>query len=441
MSATYKIRVITSINEIDAAQWDACANPAAEAPALVGGGATIVPELSVPELSVSERDAQNVLASEASGAEPADAGPREAQQKERFNPFITHAFLRALENSGSVGKKTGWTTTHVVVEEQSSGRVIAAAPTYLKTHSMGEYVFDYGWADAYHRAREKYYPKVQVAVPFTPATGRRLLVSPEGGEEALNALIVGLRTWREKIEASSIHVSFPTRSEWDALGRNGFLQRTGQQFHFINKGYADFEAFLTDLTSRKRKMIRRERKDALAQAGGIEIELLTGADIKEAHWDAFYLFYMDTGARKWGHPYLTRDFFSQIGASMAEHILLVMAKRKGRYIAGAINFIGKDALYGRNWGCIEEYPFLHFEVCYYQAIEYAIAHGLSRVEAGAQGEHKLARGYVAVPTYSAHDIADQRFASAIDEFLTRERAAINESLDEYAEMAPFKKGE
>ncbi|MHB8886928.1 MAG: GNAT family N-acetyltransferase [Methylovirgula sp.] len=422
MSETYKIRLVTSIGEIDAAQWNACANPD---PAAWPAGSlltSIVPSAPATPPSETTPAADNAL------------------QKERFNPFITHAFLQALESSGSVGKKTGWTATHVLVEDTASGRLMAVAPTYLKTHSMGEYVFDYGWADAYHRAGVKYYPKVQVAVPFTPATGRRLLVSPEGGEAALNALILGLRTWREKIEASSIHVTFPTRSEWDALGRNGFLQRTGQQFHFINKGYADFEAFLADLTSRKRKMIRRERKEALAQAGGIEIELLTGAAITEAHWDAFYLFYTDTGARKWGHPYLTRAFFSQIGATMSEHILLVMAKRKNRYIAGAINFLGKDALYGRNWGCIEEYPFLHFEVCYYQAIEYAIAHGLSRVEAGAQGEHKLARGYVAVPTYSAHEMADPRFASAIDEFLARERAAVDESLDEYAELAPFKKG-
>ncbi|QXX74375.1 GNAT family N-acetyltransferase [Methylovirgula sp. HY1] len=416
MSDTYKIRLVTSIGEIDAAQWDACANPE-------------------PAASPASR-----LLAQAEAAITPAGGADNALQKERFNPFITHAFLQALESSGSVGKKTGWTTTHVIVEDTASGRLMAVAPTYLKTHSMGEYVFDYGWADAYHRAGVKYYPKVQVAVPFTPATGRRLLVSPDGGEAALNALILGLRTWREKIEASSIHVTFPTRTEWDALGRNGFLQRTGQQFHFINKDYADFEAFLADLTSRKRKMIRRERKEALAQAGGVEIELLTGAAITEAHWDAFYLFYTDTGARKWGHPYLTRAFFSQVGATMSEHILLVMAKRKNRYIAGAINFIGKDALYGRNWGCIEEYPFLHFEVCYYQAIDYAIAHGLSRVEAGAQGEHKLARGYVAVPTYSAHEMADPRFASAIDEFLIRERAAVDESLDEYAELAPFKKG-
>ncbi len=425
MSASYKIRLVTSIGEIDAAQWDACANPDAAA---LRGGADVCAVPTAPSAEPQEAGLQETVS-------PQDS----ALQKERFNPFITHAFLRALESSGSVGAKTGWTPTHVIVEDQS-GRLMAAAPTYLKTHSMGEYVFDYGWADAYHRAGVKYYPKVQVAVPFTPATGRRLLVSPQGGEAALNALILGLRSWREKIEASSIHVTFPTRGEWDALGRNGFLQRTGQQFHFINKGYGDFDAFLADLTSRKRKMIKRERKDALAQAGGIEIELLTGSAIKEAHWDAFFLFYMDTGNRKWGRPYLTRAFFSEIGASMAERILLVMAKRKGRYIAGAINFLGQDALYGRNWGSIEDYPFLHFEVCYYQAIDYAIAHGLSRVEAGAQGEHKLARGYVAVPTYSAHDIADRRFASAIDEFLARERAAVDDSLDEYAEMAPFKKG-
>jgi predicted N-acyltransferase len=438
MSGTYKIRLVTSIEEIDAAQWNACANPDPAASAGIADDCvTPIPPQEPPTVATqSAADAAHDNA-----VQPDSALQHEsALQKERFNPFITHAFLQALESSVSVGGKTGWTPTHVTVEDQTTGQLMAVAPTYLKTHSMGEYVFDYGWADAYHRAGLQYYPKVQVAVPFTPATGRRLLVSPAGGEAALNALIRGLRTWREKIDASSIHVTFPTKSEWDMLGRNGFLQRTGQQFHFINKGYGDFEGFLTDLTSRKRKMIRRERKDALAQADGIEIELLTGSEIKEAHWDAFFLFYMDTGNRKWGKPYLTRPFFSLIGAVMSEHILLVMAKRKNRYIAGAINFIGKDALYGRNWGCIEEYPFLHFEVCYYQAIDYAITHGLSRVEAGAQGEHKLARGYVAVPTFSAHDIADRRFASAIDEFLARERKAVDESLDEYAEMAPFKKG-
>ncbi len=387
-----KIRVAASIDEIDGAAWDACANPAGVAPADERGG-------------------------------------------ERFNPFLTHEFLRALEHSRSVGGRTGWTPAHVVVE--SADTLVAAAPTYVKTHSLGEYVFDHGWADAYHRAGLDYYPKIQVAVPFTPVTGRRLLVAPDGGAAARDALVAGLRNWREKIDASSIHVTFPTRGEWEDLRRAGFLQRTGQQFHFVNRGYADFDAFLADLAARKRKMIRRERKEALAN--GIEIERLTGASITEAHWDAFFSFYMDTGSRKWGRPYLTRAFFSEIGASMAEHILLVVAKRGGRMIAAALNFIGRDALYGRYWGAIEEHPFLHFEVCYYQAIDYAIAHKLARVEAGAQGEHKLARGYAAVPTYSAHEIADPRFARAIDAFLTEERLAVDELLEEYAELAPFKK--
>jgi hypothetical protein len=360
-----------------------------------------------------------------------------AHERERFDPFITHAFLRALETSRSVASRVGWTATHVVVKDLE-GHLAAAAPAYLKTHSMGEYVFDYGWADAYHRAGLKYYPKLQVAVPFTPATGRRLLVAPGHGEAARQKLIAGLRAWREKIGASSIHVTFPTHAEWEILGASGFLQRSGQQFHFINKGYADFEAFLADLASRKRKMIRRERKDALAP--GIEIEVLTGSAITEAHWDNFYLFYTDTGERKWGTPYLNRAFFSAVGETMADHILLIMAKRQGRYIAGAINFIGKDALYGRNWGAIEDHPFLHFEVCYYQAIEFAIKRGLARVEAGAQGEHKLARGYGAVPTFSAHDIADKRFARAIDEYLQKERVHIDAAIEEYGELTPFRKG-
>ncbi|MGB6655406.1 MAG: GNAT family N-acetyltransferase, partial [Methylovirgula sp.] len=371
----------------------------------------------------------------AAGAAPDAARGGDEIGAERFNPFLTHAFLRALERSRSIGGRTGWTPAHVVVE--TADALVAVAPTYVKTHSLGEYVFDHGWADAYDRAGLDYYPKIQVAVPFTPVTGRRLLVSPAGGAAAQDALLAGLRNWREKIDASSIHITFPTRGEWEDLRRAGFLQRTGQQFHFVNRGYVDFEAFLADLAARKRKMIRRERKAALA--GGIEIELLTGTAITEAHWDAFFSFYTDTGSRKWGRPYLTRAFFSEVGASMSEHILLIIAKQAGRMIAGALNFIGKDALYGRYWGAIEGHPFLHFEVCYYQAIEYAIAHRLGRVEAGAQGEHKLARGYVAVPTYSAHEIADPRFARAIDAFLTEERAAVEESLDEYAELAPFKK--
>jgi predicted N-acyltransferase len=399
MTSPYTVQVAQSMTEIDAAQWDACANP--------------------------EVDTQT--------PDPCDGETHEA---ERFNPFISHAFLSALETSKSIGPRTGWTSTHILVKD-TGGRLAAAAPAYLKMHSMGEYVFDHGWADAYHRAGLHYYPKLQVAVPFTPVTGRRLLLAPGHGETARLALLGGLRAWREKIEASSLHITFPTRSEWEALGACGFLQRTGQQFHFINKGYANFEAFLSDLASRKRKVIRRERKEALAD--GIKIELLTGSDIKEVHWDAFFHFYMDTGERKWGTPYLSRAFFSEAGAAMSDHILLVMAKRRGRYIAGALNFIGKDALYGRNWGAVEEHPFLHFEVCYYQAIDFAIARGLSRVEAGAQGEHKLARGYRAVATFSAHDIGDKRFARAIEDYLQRERVHIDEALREYEEFAPFKK--
>ncbi|QAY96872.1 GNAT family N-acetyltransferase [Methylovirgula ligni] len=397
MTSQFKIRIAPTIREIDARQWDACANP----------------------------DADSLNQAE---AEP---------QEERFNPFISHAFLAALEESGSVGRGSGWLPAHVLVED-SAGRLLAAAPTYLKSHSMGEYVFDHAWADAYERAGLDYYPKLQVAVPFTPATGRRLLVARGAGDEAQAALILGLRKWREQAQASSIHITFPTKAEWLALGEAGFLLRTGQQFHFVNRGYESFENFLSDLASRKRKMIRRERKDSLAD--GITIETLTGTDIGEAHWDAFFKFYTDTGARKWGHPYLNRRFFSEIGNRLSPHILLVLAKRGGRYIAGALNLIGRDALYGRYWGAIEEHPFLHFEACYYQAIDYAIAHKLKRVEAGAQGEHKLARGYTAVTTYSAHDIADPRFATAIDDYLTRERLAIDEQIAEYADLGPFKKG-
>jgi hypothetical protein len=406
MPSPYTVHVAQSMREIDAAQWNACANPDMNPNGPGELGPAVAP-----------------------GVDPYEA--------ERFNPFISHAFLTALETSKSIGSKAGWTSAHVLVKD-AGGRLAAAAPAYIKTHSMGEYVFDHGWADAYHHAGLPYYPKLQVAVPFTPVTGRRLLVAPSHGEAARQTLIAALRSLRGKAGASSLHITFPTCTEWETLGACGFLQRTGQQFHFISKGYVDFDAFLADLSSRKRKMIRRERKEALAP--GIEIELLTGADISETHWDAFFLFYMDTGARKWGMPYLNRAFFSQVGASMRDHILLVMAKRNGRYIAGAVNFLGRDALYGRNWGAIEDHPFLHFEICYYQAIEFAIANGLSRVEAGAQGEHKLARGYRAVATFSAHDIGDKRFARAIDEYLQRERMHIDEALRDYGELEPFKKG-
>ncbi len=397
MPPSYTVHTAQSLREVGAAHWDACANP-------------------------EQKDG---------------LGPDPACTRERFNPFITHAFLTALETSKSVGPSTGWIVAHVLVKDATGG-LAAAAPTYFKTHSMGEYVFDHGWAEAYARAGLSYYPKLQAAVPFTPVAGRRLLVANGHGEEARKFLIAGLRTLRDKAKASSLHITFPARAEWELLGACGFLQRTGQQYHFINEGYGSFEAFLSELASRKRKMIRRERKEALDP--GIAIELLTGADIMERHWDAFFRFYMDTGARKWGTPYLTREFFSLVGAAMSQNILLVMAKRDGRYIAGALNFLGQDAVYGRNWGAIEDHPFLHFEVCYYQAIEFAIARGFARVEAGAQGEHKLARGYRAVQTYSAHDIRDPRFADAIGRYLETERIHNELALREYEALAPFKKG-
>ena len=387
-----KIRVASSLDDVAAAEWDACANP--------------------------------------------PATPEPQPEGERHNPFLSHAFLSALEKSGSVGGRTGWSPVHLLVDGPD-GKLASAAPAYLKTNSQGEYVFDHAWADAYTRAGGDYYPKVQVAVPFTPVTGRRLLVRPDCEPERMRSVLVaGLEALRDKAEASSTHLTFLTKAEWDHLGSQGFLQRTDQQFHFQNAGYANFESFLEALSSRKRKNIRRERKDALPE--GLTIDWVTGRDITEAHWDAFWSFYMDTGSRKWGRPYLTRKFFSLIGETMSERVLLVMAKRQGRYVAGAINFIGDDALYGRNWGCIEEHPFLHFEVCYYQAIDFALSRGLSRVEAGAQGEHKLARGYGPSTTYSAHSIADKRLARAVSDYLKREREYVKQANEDYAEHLPFR---
>jgi predicted N-acyltransferase len=352
------------------------------------------------------------------------------------NPFVSHAFLSALEESGCVGPKAGWSPVHVLVEDEA-GTLLGAAPCYLKSHSMGEYVFDHSWADAYTRAGGRYYPKLQVAVPFTPATGPRLLV-PNGSQAdgARSYLIAGLRALRDQTGASSIHATFLQDADLEALTSEEFLRRDDQQFHWFNEGYKGFDDFLEALASRKRKAIRRERRDALAN--GISVEWLTGADITEAHWDAFFAFYMDTGSRKWGRPYLNRRFFSLIGERMADRVLLVMAKRNGRYIAGAINFIGAKRLYGRNWGCIEDHPFLHFEVCYYQAIDFAITRGLDRVEAGAQGEHKLARGYKPVITSSAHDIADPSLRRAIQAYLDQERLYVSEAADELSGATPFK---
>jgi uncharacterized protein len=389
---TFTARFLSSLDRVDAQAWDACANP----------------------------------------TRPTAA----AADDERCNPFISHAFLRALEQSKSVGPGTGWTPAHALVED-ATGRLVAAAPAYYKTHSLGEYVFDQGWAQAYAQAGGRYYPKIQVAAPFTPVTGRRLLVAADAPEGAREALILALRALRKSAGASSTHVTFATKADVESLCADGFVMRTGEQFHFLQDGYRDFDDFLAALSSRKRKTIKRERKEALGD--DLTIELLTGADIEPSHWDAFFAFYTDTGARKWGRPYLTRAFFDTIGATMAERVLLVMARRGAAYIAGAINFLGDDAIYGRNWGALEERPFLHFEVCYYQAIDYAIRHGYKRVEAGAQGEHKLARGYRPIATYSAHEFADPRLAEAVEAYLQRERAAVDEMIEEYETALPFRR--
>jgi predicted N-acyltransferase len=354
------------------------------------------------------------------------------------NPFVSHEFLLSLEASSSVGARTGWQPQYLLVET-GDGELIAAAPSYLKGHSRGEYVFDQGWAEAFEHAGGDYYPKLQVSVPFTPATGPRLLVKPGPHAAAARAALVqGLKSVTTGNGLSSAHITFMPEADWRDLGERGFLLRTDQQFHWHNRGYATFDDFLADLSSRKRKAIRRERKDALS-AAGIEVHGLTGADLTESVWDAFFAFYMETGSRKWGRPYLTREFFSIASEAMADRILLVMARRNGRWIAGAINFIGADALYGRNWGAVEHHPFLHFELCYYQAIDYAIRHRLARVEAGAQGEHKLARGYLPATTYSAHFIANLALRRAIDDYLKRERRYVAAAGEELAAAAPFRK--
>lgn len=353
-----------------------------------------------------------------------------------YNPFLSHAFLAALEDSGCVGRESGWQPVHALVEDEA-GQLLAAAPCYLKSHSMGEYVFDHSWAEAYRQAGGRYYPKLQISVPFTPVTGPRLLVANgPHADEVRRHLIAGLRALRGQSKASSIHATFLQDDDARALEAEGFLRRADQQFHWFNDGYVSFDDFLAALSSRKRKTIRRERRDALAN--GLSIDWVTGSGITEAHWDAFFAFYMDTGSRKWGRPYLNRRFFSLIGERMADRVLLVMAKRQGRYVAGAINFIGDTRLYGRNWGCIEDHPFLHFEVCYYQAIQFAIERGLQRVEAGAQGEHKLARGYRPVVTTSAHDIADPSLRRAIAAYLQQERAYVEEVADELQSATPFR---
>ena len=386
-----EIRVIPGIAGIDAADWDACA---------------------VPEVAADGR---------------------------ALSPFTTHRFLLALEQSGSATPETGWAPHHLVASVE--GRVLGVMPLYLKNHSQGEYVFDHSWAHAWERAGGQYYPKLQSSVPFTPATGPRLLARGDDGIEAETiraALLRGAVKLTGQNAISSLHVTFCTEEEFALGGELGLLQRTDQQFHWQNRGYADFDAFLAGLASRKRKQIRKERAEATAS--GVRILALTGADLRPAHWDAFWRFYQDTGSRKWGRPYLTREFFDLIHRTMAEDILLVMCLRENRWVAGALNFIGRDTLYGRYWGCVEDHPCLHFECCYYQAIDYAIEHGLARVEAGAQGSHKLARGYEPVLTRSLHWIPDPNFRRAVDDYLRHERAAVAEENAALAEMTPFRKG-
>ncbi|MEO8668878.1 MAG: GNAT family N-acetyltransferase [Bauldia sp.] len=379
------VRVIKSVDEIARGDWDACANP-----------------IDLP-----------------------------------YNPFISHDFFAALEKSGSTSPKTGWLAQHLVLDG-ADGRPAAILPAFLKSHSMGEYVFDQGWADAYERAGGRYYPKLQVAVPFTPVPGRRLLVRPGVDADRNRTLAAGaVIALASKHRASSAHITFATEDEWKLLGENEYLLRTDQQFHFVNEGFRTFDDFLAALTARKRKVVKRERRDALA--GGIEVDRLTGSDLTEKVWDAFFAFYMDTGSRKWGRPYLNRKFFSLIGESMADRILLVIARRGTRTIAGALNFIGSDTLYGRHWGAVEEQPFLHFELCYYQAMEWAIDHGLAKVEAGAQGEHKLARGYRPTTTYSAHWIADPGFRRAVADYLVRERRQVASDSEALLEFMPFRR--
>ena len=356
-----------------------------------------------------------------------------------FNPFLAHAFLKALEDAGAVGGRSGWLPQHLTLTLSGEQTLAACAPCYLKSHSQGEYVFDRGWAEAYERAGGRYYPKLQIAVPFTPVPGKRLLTRP-GPRAAANQMLLANAAVElvERNDLSGLHLTFLTQAEWLRLGDRGFLKRIDQQFHWNNAGYASFEAFLASLASRKRKAVRKEREQALS--GGLKVEWLQGAAITEAAWDAFFAFYMQTGSRKWGRPYLNRKFFSLLGQAMGERCLLVMVKRGSKAIAGALNLIGGDCLYGRYWGAIEHHPCLHFEVCYYQAIEFAIQHGLARVEAGAQGEHKLARGYLPTGTYSAHYIADPGLRRAIADYLKRERAYVDAAGKELAEYAPFRKG-
>ena len=380
---------------------------------------TVVPELA----QIGQKDWDACACPEAAGG----GRPRD--------PFTTYRFLSALEQSGSVGPGKGWQPQYLAA--RIAGQVIAVAPMYAKSHSQGEYIFDHNWAHAYERAGGRYYPKLQIAVPHTPATGRRFLVRP-GFEEAGTAVLVqGAGQLTDNNALSSLHVTFCTEQEVARAEALGLMSRKSQQFHWHNRDYADFDGFLASLSSRKRKNIRKER--AQAQDFGGTIHTFTGDQIEPEHWDAFWQFYQDTGARKWGSPYLTREFFDHAQENLRDDIALVLAERDGRWIAGALNFIGAETLFGRYWGCTEHHPFLHFELCYYRAMDFAIAHGLSRVEAGAQGEHKLARGYLPSPTWSLHWMRDPGFASAVGEYLQAERDAVDEEISVLTDYGPFKK--
>ncbi|MGF1551625.1 MAG: GNAT family N-acetyltransferase [Paracoccaceae bacterium] len=385
-----EIEIVRGIDRVDAADWDGCAAP-----------------------------------------ERADGG-------RAANPFVTHAFLHALEETEAACARSGWAPHHLVA--RLGGAAVAAMPLYLKGHSQGEYVFDHSWAHAYERSGGRYYPKLQSAVPFTPATGPRLLTRPDAplpAEALRGALLDAAAGITADNDLSSLHVTFCTEAEWDLGPAHGYLQRTDQQFHWENDGYARFDDFLAALASRKRKTLRKERERAVEP--GIRLHRLSGPDIRAEHWDAFWRFYQDTGNRKWGRPYLNRRTFRALGEAMADDILLVMAERDGRWIAGALNFIGRETLYGRYWGCTEDHPCLHFETCYYQAIDAAIELGLKRVEAGAQGGHKLARGYEPVTTRSLHYVPDPGFRDALARYLAQERAAVEEENRALAEMVPFRK--
>lgn len=377
--AEIRLRVVESIGAIDAARWDACAGAA--------------------------------------------------------NPFVSHAFLAALEESGCIGGRTGWHARHVVAEDPQGG-VAACAPLYLKSHSQGEYVFDHGWAEAWQRAGGRYYPKLLCAVPFSPVPGPRLLLRDPADDALRAALARGLVALADEAGVSSLHANFCTPEDAEAFRAAGMLLRTGFQFHWENRGYASFDDFLGALSHSKRKAIRKERREVAAT--GVELVTLRGDELDPSHWDAFFGFYMATADRKWGRPYLNRDFFARLHETLRDRVALVMGRHEGAWVAGALNLVGADALHGRNWGATADFKHLHFEACYYRAIDYAIAHGIARVEAGAQGEHKLQRGYLPTRTSSAHWIRDEGFRAAVDDFLVRETRAVDDAIAEYSTHSPFR---